>query len=81
MVKTSFGKEKLALSCLKQATIVDAESQVKIAELLKLNSNFFSRRRFFLEFLMERDLWRSWFKGGQICHFHVKLFMVLTPDM
>ena len=81
MVKTSFGKEKLALSCLKQATIVDAESQVQIAELLKLNSNFFSRRRFFLEFLMERDLWRSLFKGGQICHFHVKLFMVLTPDM
>ena len=75
MVKTSLGKEKLALSCLKQATIVDAESQVQIAELLKLNSNFFSRRRFFLEFLMERDLWRSWFKGGQICHVHVK------PDM
>ena len=41
MVKTSLGKEKMALSCLKQATIVDAESQVEIAELLKLNINVF----------------------------------------
>ena len=31
----------MALSCLKQATIVDAESQVQIAELLKLNINVF----------------------------------------